>query len=398
MNRSRRRLAEFAGVVTNASSVKARVEMKRAGICIVVFLRTSKQPNRLPARGQRANNRAMKELIVAVVAFVASCGVVAAAAAPVESSIEAPGPSGPLRGTMLAPGTSGGPVVLIIPGSGPTDRNGNSPAGLLAATYRLLAEGLAAHGVTSVRIDKRGMFGSAAATPDANAVTIADYVSDVQAWIHVIRERTHASCVWLLGHSEGGLVAMAAAKSPDACGLLLVAAPGRPMADILREQIKANPANAPVLDQALPAIDALQAGRRVDTAGMHPALQALFRPAVQGFLISAFSYDPAKLLTGYAKPVLILQGQRDIQVREADARALQAADPEATLLLLPDVNHPLKSVTSDDRRANFSTYGNSSLPLAPGVIQAITDFLNAHSKAAASRIDSTGPQKQARFA
>src|ERR1700733_206639 len=126
----------------------------------------------------------MKDLLVAV---VASCGVAAAATAPVETAIEAPGPAGPLKGTLLAPQPGSGSVILIIPGSGPTDRDGNSPAGVLAATYRLLAEGLAAHGIATVRIDKRGMFGSAAATADANAVTINDYVSDVQAWTRVLR-------------------------------------------------------------------------------------------------------------------------------------------------------------------------------------------------------------------
>ena len=236
------------------------------------------------------------------------------------------------------------------------------------------------HGVTTVRIDKRGMFGSAAATADANAVTIPDYVADVQTWTRVIRERTEESCVWLLGHSEGGLVAMAAAKNPDVCGLLLVCAPGRPLGEILREQLKANPANAPVLAEALPAIDALEAGKRIDTSAMNPVLLPLFRPAVQGFLISAFAYDPAKLLAGYKKPVLILQGQRDLQVREADAQALKLADPKATLVLLPDVNHVLKSVISDDMRANFATYGNPSLPLAPGVVQSISDFLKGHTK------------------
>jgi pimeloyl-ACP methyl ester carboxylesterase len=320
----------------------------------------------------------MKGLMIAV---AASCAVAAGAqSAPVESPIEAPGPSGPLKGTLLAPGGARGPVILIIPGSGPTDRDGNSPAGILAASYRLLAEGLAAHGVTSVRIDKRGMFGSSAATADANNVTIPDYVSDVQAWTRVIRERTKASCVWLLGHSEGGLVAMAAAKNPDICGLLLVATPGRPMGETIREQLKANPANAPLLSQALPAIDALEAGKRVDTATMQPALLRLFRPEVQGFLISAFAYDPSKLLAGYGKPVLILQGQRDLQVREADAQALKLADAKATLVLLPDVNHVLKSVASDDVRTNFATYGNSSLPLAPGVVQSISDFLTSNAK------------------
>ena len=318
----------------------------------------------------------MKELIVAV---AASCGVAAAAvAAPVESSIEAPGPVGSLQGTILTPDGGHGAVILIIPGSGPTDRDGNSPAGVLAAPYRLLAEGLGALGVTSVRIDKRGMFGSSAAIADANAVTLPDYVADVQAWTRVIRERTKTPCVWLLGHSEGGLVAMAAAKNPDVCGLLLVAAPGRPLGEIIREQLKANPANAPLLTQALPAIDALEAGKHVDTAAMHPALLRLFRPEVQGFLISAFSYDPPKMLASYGKPVLILQGQRDLQVREADARALKLADPKATLVLLPDVNHVLKSVASDDVGANIATYSNSSLPLAPGVVPAISDFLVAN--------------------
>ena len=319
----------------------------------------------------------MKDLIMAV---AASCGVAAATAAggvPVESPIEAPGPDGPLKGTILTPDGGHGPVVLIIPGSGPTDRDGNSPLGVLAAPYRLLAEGLAAHGVTTVRIDKRGMFGSSAATAHADEVSIPDYVADVQAWTRVIRKRTKASCIWLLGHSEGGLIAMAAAKNPDVCGLLLVSAPGRPLGEILREQLKANPANAPLLSQALPAIDALEAGKRVDTAAMNPALLPLFRPAVQGFLISVFSYDPAKLLAGYERPILILQGQRDLQVREADAQALKLANPKATLVLLPDVNHVLKSVATDDVRTNISTYGNSNLPLAPGVVQSISDFLDS---------------------
>ncbi|HEY2463125.1 MAG TPA: alpha/beta fold hydrolase [Steroidobacteraceae bacterium] len=323
----------------------------------------------------------MKDLIIAV---AASCGVAAAAAAPAESPIEAPGPAGALRGTLLMPDRVGGPVVLIIPGSGPTDRDGNSPAGIAASSYRLLAEGLAAQGVTSVRIDKRGMFGSAAAIADANAVTLSDYVADIQAWTQVIRERTKASCVWLLGHSEGGLVAMAAAKKPDVCGLLLVAAPGRPLGEIIREQLKANPANAPVLSQAFAALDALEAGKRFDTANMHPALLPLFRPQVQGYLINALSYDPRRLLAGYPKPVLILQGQRDIQVRETDAQALKLADPKATLVLLPDVNHVLKSVGSDDRNANIATYGNPGLPLAPGIVQSINDFLTSHAKTGAS--------------
>lgn len=296
-----------------------------------------------------------------------------------ETFLEAPGPTGPLKGTMLAPANGQGPALLIIPGSGPTDRDGNSAAGILAAPYRLLAEGLVTHGVTTLRIDKRGLAGSAAATPDGNAVTIPDYVTDVHAWIAVIRQHTGVPCVWLVGHSEGGLIAMAAARNqPDVCGLVLISTAGRPMGEVLREQLKANPANASLLDQALPAIDALEAGKRVDIADMPPSLQRLFNLRVQGFLISVFSYDPVQLLSGFSKPVLILQGQRDIQVHEADARILKSADPRATLVLLPDVNHVLKSVSSEDLSANIAAYSNASLPLAAGIIDAIAGFLAAN--------------------
>jgi pimeloyl-ACP methyl ester carboxylesterase len=311
------------------------------------------------------------------IAFAFVAGV--ARAALVETQVEAKGPAGALAGTMLAPQGKLSALVLIIPGSGPTDRDGNSPLGIIAAPYRLLAEGLASSGLATVRIDKRGMFGSAAATPDANAVTIADYVSDVRSWIAALRKLTDVHCVWLLGHSEGGLVALAAAQqSPDLCGLILVATAGRPMGEVLREQLKANPANAALLAQAMPAIDSLEAGLRVDTSRMDPALMPLFAPPVQPFLINAFSYDPAKLVANAHRPVLILQGLRDIQVNEADARRLKAADPEATLTLVPDTNHVLKSVTSDDVPANVATYANSALPIAPGVIEAIVSFVGTH--------------------
>jgi uncharacterized protein len=322
----------------------------------------------------------VKVLLIASLTFGVA---IALSAAPVEKFLEAPGPTGPLKGTMLSPSGEHGPIVLIIPGSGPTDRDGNNPGGVLAAPYRLLAEALAARGVTTVRIDKRGLAGSAGATPDGNAVTIADYVTDTHAWTTVIRQQTGASCVWLLGHSEGGLVAMAAAKDqPDVCGLILVSTAGRPMGEVLREQLKANPANASLLDQALPAIDDLEAGKHVDTTNMRPPLLRLFNPKVQGFLISAFSYDPAQVLRGYSKPVLILQGLRDMQVHETDANILKEADPHAMLALLPDVNHVLKSVSSDDRAANIATYSNASLPLGSGVVSAISDFLAANTKAA----------------
>lgn len=302
--------------------------------------------------------------------------VACAATAPRESVLEAPGPQGHLGGVLLRVGAPEAPVVLIIPGSGPTDHDGNNLRGLRADTYQLLAVGLAEHGITTLRIDKRGMYSSATAAADANAVTIADYAADVHTWERLLRKQLRPRCVWLLGHSEGGLVAMVAAQQPAGlCGLVLVAAAGRPLGEVLRSQLRSAPANAPLQHAAFATLDALEAGRRVPAQDLPRALLPLFRPQLQGFLISAFSYDPAQLLQACAQPVLILQGERDLQVNAQDARLLKQAAAHAQLLLLADANHVLKRVTSDDRAANLATYAEANLPLAPGVVDGIADFL-----------------------
>lgn len=305
----------------------------------------------------------------------ASMLALATAALP-SQDVSAPGPDGDLKGIWTEASDLSPPVVLVIPGSGPTDRDGNSPLGINATTYRLLAEGLAARGVSTVRIDKRGMFGSADAVSDPNAVTIEDYVSDTRAWVRAIRDTTGTDCVWLLGHSEGGLVALATVQEEeDVCGLILVATAGRPLGDVLKEQLRANPANVPILPQAEAAINALATGRRVDAADLPLPLAGLFAPAVQGFLISAFSLDPVELARRVTKPILILQGESDLQVGVHDAEALKAATPCAELVLLSSTNHVLKAIEPNDAAANVATYANPDLPLAPGVVDAIADFL-----------------------
>lgn len=290
---------------------------------------------------------------------------------PVE--LTALGPQGDLTGTYLAAGAS---TVLIVPGSGPTDRDGNNPLGISSSTYRLIAEGLAERGISSVRIDKRGMFGSAAAVADANAVTIADYAEDVDAWIDTIRKRTGVACVWLLGHSEGALVALKAAQEPAGiCGLLLASAPGRKLADILRAQLRGNPANAPYLQQMLDGITTLESGGTVDTSQFPAVVAGLFAPSVQGFLRDLFSHDPARLIAGISLPVLILQGDADLQIGVEDADILAAANGRAELALIPGANHVLKSAPAKDFSANLATYANPDLPLAPGVIDALAGFV-----------------------
>lgn len=297
------------------------------------------------------------------------------AAALSSSAISAPGPSGDLQGTYVDAGQNA-PVVLILPGSGPTDRDGNNPMGVKAAPYRLLAEALAGKGISSVRIDKRGLFGSKAAVADPNDVTLTAYAQDTAAWVKVVKERTGAPCVWLAGHSEGGLVAMTAGQQASAiCGVIAIASPGRRMADLLRDQLRSNPANAPLLDSAFAAIAQLESGKRADVEGLHPALLPLFAPQVQPFLIDLMAADPARLAATLDVPLLIISGGEDLQVVPADAEILHKAQPRSRLLTIDGMNHVLKQVPGKDRAANFASYADPDLPIDTGLVSAISEFV-----------------------
>lgn len=325
---------------------------------------------------RRKNTRAVRIAVAAAAAAIFSGGAIAglfdnrkpdlASMTPVEIS------AGDLHGTLLSPRAKA-PVVLIVPGSGPTDRDGNSPMGLKTDAYKLLAWGLAEQGIATVRVDKRGMFGSAAAG-DPNAVSVDIYANDYRAWIDAIRAQTGRKCVWLLGHSEGALMVSAAAEGrKDVCGLILVAGMGRKMGDVIRQQLRDNPANAPVLDQALAAIDELEAGRHVDTTGMHPALMSLFAPKVQDYLISILAIDPVETLRKARVKSLIVQGRNDLQVTVEDARLLNKA-PRTSMELISDMNHVLKDAPFD-RAGNLATYADPSLPVSQRLISEIEDFI-----------------------
>lgn len=281
--------------------------------------------------------------------------------------------AGDLHGTLVNARNSD-PIVLIVPGSGPTDRDGNNPLGVKSDAYKMLAEGLIEERIATVRIDKRGMFGSAGAG-DPNVTSPQAYVDDIHAWIDAIKaERRSDECVFLLGHSEGALmVSLAAAGRKDVCGLILVAGMGRKMGDVIREQLASNPANAPVLDQALAAIAELEAGRHVDVTGMHPALLPLFQPKVQDYLIAMFAIDPVEAIRASGRKTLIVQGDRDLQVTLADARLLNAA-PKTRLDVIAGMNHILKAAP-EDRASNLATYGDPSLPLADKLIRRIRKFV-----------------------
>ena len=280
--------------------------------------------------------------------------------------------SGTLHGTLVIPrDVEQPPVALIVAGSGPTDRNGNS---LLIPgrndSLELLAEGLARQGIASLRYDKRGVGESAAALGNEADLVFDDLVGDAARWLDLLAADDRFGAMFVVGHSEGSLIGMLAAERAAADGFVSLAGSGQTAGDLLRTQLADNlPAN--LLEEATTILDALEAGETVADASQE--LASLFRPSVQPYLISWFRYDPAEVIARLEMPVLIVQGTTDIQVSVADAELLAAADEDAELVVIEDMNHVLKSVPAGEDP--MASYGDPTLPLANGLVDAIARFV-----------------------
>ncbi|GGK69426.1 alpha/beta hydrolase [Rufibacter glacialis] len=278
----------------------------------------------------------------------------------------------PLKGTLLLPVSQKPvPVVLLISGSGPTDRDGNNPA-MKNNSLKMVAEALQAQGIASVRYDKRGIAESTAAAVSEFDLRFDHYVQDAAAWVQKLKEDKRFSKVVVLGHSEGSLIGMMAARQAKADGFISVAGVGQTADQVIREQLQAQPQQ--VKDAAFPILDQLAQGKAVTE--VNPMLAALFRPSVQPYLISWFKQDPQAELRKLTVPVLLVQGTQDLQVSRQEVQLLAAASPKSKLVEIENMNHVLKE-TTPDRTANFSTYANPTLPLAPPLMPAVVAFVKS---------------------
>lgn len=278
--------------------------------------------------------------------------------------------TGNIEGTLLLPAAKlPVPVALIIAGSGPTDRDGNNPM-MTNNSLKMLATELANKGIASLRYDKRGIAASKSAGPDEKELRFETYIDDAKGWVNMLKKDNSFNQVIVVGHSEGSLIGMVVAQDTKVSKFVSIAGAGEPAADILREQMKDQP--AALAAQADPIIAELVKGNTVDKVS--PFMNSLFRPSVQPYLISWFKYDPQAEIAKLKKPVLVVQGTTDIQVSVNNANRLHNANPDSKLVLIEGMNHILKNADAD-RTKNMLTYRKPDLPVNEELINAVSSFI-----------------------
>lgn len=276
--------------------------------------------------------------------------------------------SGSLHGTLTTPiPFKKGTVALIIAGSGPTDRNGNNVA-MENNSLKNLAHDLAKNGIATLRYDKRGIAASQQALTREEDLRFEDLVEDAKGWVFQLKQDKKYKRIVVIGHSEGSLIGMLAAKEADQ--FISLAGAGKSADLILKEQL--NSQTQMLKDVAFPIIDSLKVGKTVDK--INPLLQSLFRKSVQPYLISWFKYDPAQELKKLNKPTLLIQGDKDIQVGVEDAKLLAQAVPSAKLVIINKMNHIFK-IIEGDKKENMASYKDPNLSNAMQLTEEITAFI-----------------------
>jgi uncharacterized protein len=282
--------------------------------------------------------------------------------------------TGALQGTLLIPAGAKNPmpVALLIAGSGPTDRDGNSP--LLPGknnSLKMLADSLSQHGIATLRYDKRGIAASAGAGGKESDLRFTTYVDDAVGWLEWLRADSRFSRRIVIGHSEGALIAAMAAQRSQVSHVVSIAGAGRPIGDVLDEQLARGLPPA-LLADARRIMTELKAGHAVDSVPQQ--LLMVFRPSVQPYMISWLPIDPAQEVGRLTVPVLVLQGTTDIQVTKGDAERLAAGHPRATLEIIDGMNHVLKEVREPSNQT--ASYSDPALPLHPRLVESITKFVS----------------------
>lgn len=274
-----------------------------------------------------------------------------------------------IEGTLLLPETSEKkPLVIIIAGSGPTDRNGNQNM-MKNNSLKFLAEELYNKGIATYRYDKRILKIMKSGTIDEKKIKFDDFIDDAIAVTDYFQSDTRFEKIFILGHSQGSLVGMIAAKD-KADGFISIAGAGQEIDDVIVDQLSKQ---APgLVENARKSFDDL----RVNGVAQNysPGLASIFRPQIQPFIYNWMQYNPQEELDKLSIPVLIINGDKDLQVQVSEAEKLQAVKPDAMYKVIPKMNHVLKEIEGNDLE-NSKSYNQYNLPVSKELITTITQFI-----------------------
>lgn len=274
-----------------------------------------------------------------------------------------------LEGTLYTPDVKKKTnLVILIAGSGPTDRDGNQ-TGLKNNSLKFLAEGIAERGISVYSYDKRIFSLIKSGNIDESKLSFEGFIDDAVSVSNYFKKENKYNKIIIAGHSEGALIGMVASERAGTDGFISLAGAGNPIDVVLEFQIKQN---APFLLQETRIIlDSLKNGKMVELK--NPALFSLFRPAIQPYMISWLKYNPQTEIQKLNVPVMIVNGTKDIQVTVSEAETLHKAKPEAEYLIIENMNHVLKEIKGD-LAENQKSYTNPDLPVMQELIERISDF------------------------
>ena len=221
-----------------------------------------------------------------------------------------------------------------------------------------------------MRYDKRGVGNSSQAAIAEEDFRFEHLIGDVKGWVAFLKNDKNFDSIIIIGHSQGSLLGMMASQEGDVEKFISIAGLGQSADMAIKEQLKSQPPE--ILRMATPIIDQLVQGNTVDS--VPPYLNALFRPSLQGYVMSYFKYDPRQEIAKLSIPVLIVQGTTDIQVTEIDARMLAESNPNAGMKMIAGMNHVLKEVELD-RMKSLQSYNQPELPIMPELVDVIGAFI-----------------------
>lgn len=273
-----------------------------------------------------------------------------------------------IDGTLLLPSEQPTELVIIIAGSGPTDRNGNQNM-MTNNSLRFLAEGLYKEGIASFRYDKRIVKQLRRGTIDEKNIRFDDFIDDALAVVSKFKDDQRFTKIYVAGHSQGSLVGMVAAKG-NADGFISIAGAGQEIDDVIIDQLSKQ---APgLVDNARSAFDDLRANGVAHNYS--PGLASIFRKEIQPFIYTWMQYNPQEEIAQLEMPILIVNGSKDLQVQLSEAEKLQQASPTATYKVIDKMNHVLKEIEGNDLE-NSKSYNEHNRPISQALIETLTGFV-----------------------